>query len=106
MQIALVVDIGVARGELVVADRTRLAGPLRARRRHPLVIRHARLAEGLAVDRPGRSMIVRLTFLRALIDMAENAETEFRVLVEDLPLRSVLGQIAANEFRVGARFLD
>src|SRR5205807_3796277 len=76
MQVALVIDIGVARGELVVADRARLAEDPFARRRHLLVIGHDRLAEGLAVDRPGRPVIVRLAFLRALIDMAENAEAE------------------------------
>src|SRR6266478_5376917 len=105
MQIALVIDIGIARGELVVANRTRLPDHAVARRRHLLVIGHDRLTEGLTIDRPGRSVIVRLAFLRALIDMAENAETEFGILVKDLPLRCVLGEMVANELRVGARFL-
>src|SRR4029077_2142730 len=76
MQIALVVDVGVARGELVVAHRPRLAGHPFARRRELLVIGHDRLADGLAVNRPGWTMIVRRAFLGALIDMAEDAEAE------------------------------
>src|SRR6266446_5301067 len=54
MQIALVIDIGIARGELVIADRTRLPDHALARRRDPLIVGHDRLAEGLAIDRPGR----------------------------------------------------
>src|SRR5207245_7757256 len=57
------------------------------------------------VDRPGRSVIVLLAFLRTLIDMAENAETQLRIFVEDLPLRCGLRQMVADELRVGARFL-
>ena len=51
-------------------------------------------------------MIVRLARLRALVDMAENAEAEFRILVEDLPLGAVIGQVLGDEFRIGAGAAD
>src|ERR1700720_378346 len=106
MQVALVVDVSIARPELVVAQRKRLAGPLGARRRDPLVIGHDRLAERLAIDRPGRAVIVRLAFLGTLIDMTEDAETELGILVEDFPLRRVLRQVLTHELRIGAGLLN
>jgi hypothetical protein len=51
-------------------------------------------------------VIMRLALFGALIDMAEDAEAELRILVEDLPLRPVLGKVLADELRVGARSLD
>src|SRR4030095_10830072 len=106
MQFALVINIRIARRELVITQREGLAGLLRAGRRYPLVIGHDGLADGLAVDRPGRAMVMRLAFLGAVIDMAEDAEAELRVLVKDFPLRPVLGQVLADEFGIGASLLD
>src|SRR5204862_3897828 len=51
-------------------------------------------------------MIVRLAFLSALVHMAEDAEAELGILVQNLPLRSVLGQVLTHELRIGARLLD
>ncbi|TMJ71606.1 MAG: hypothetical protein E6G73_14420 [Alphaproteobacteria bacterium] len=51
-------------------------------------------------------MIVRLAFLGALIHMAEDAEAELGILVQNLPLRSVLGQVLTHELRIGTRVLD
>src|ERR1051325_6292045 len=106
MQIALVVDISVARSERVVAHRAGLSRPIGARPREALVLGHDRLAKRLTVDRPGRAVIVRLAFLGTLIDMAENAEAELGILVENLPLRPALGQVLTDELRIGARLLD
>ena len=47
-------------------------------------------------------MIVRLALLRALVDMAEDAEAELRILEEDLPLGPVVGQVLGDEIRIGA----
>src|SRR5690242_3969673 len=106
MQIALVVDISVTRSELVVAHRAGFPRPVGARPREALVLGHDRLAKRLTVDRPGRAVIVRLAFLGALIDMAEDAEAELGILVENLPLRPGLGQVLTDELRIGARLLD
>src|SRR5947208_1896492 len=106
MQIALVVDISVALSELVVAHRAGLSRPVGARPREAFVFGHDRLAKRLTVDRPGRAVIVRLAFLGALIDMAEDAEAELGILVENLPLRPVLRQVLTDELRIGARLLD
>jgi hypothetical protein len=38
--------------------------------------------------------------------MAEDAEPELGILVENLPLRPVLRQVLSNELRIGARLLD
>ena len=51
-------------------------------------------------------MIVRLARLGALIDMAENAEAEFRVLEEDFALGAVIRQMLGDEIRIGAGAAD
>src|SRR5947207_1292889 len=56
MQVALVINIRIARRELVVAQRKRLARLLRARRRPPFVLGQDGFADRLAVARPGRAV--------------------------------------------------
>src|SRR5205085_11198993 len=67
VQVALVINVSIARRELVIAQREGLAGLLRACRRHPLIVGHDRLADGLAIDRPGRAVIMWLALFRAVI---------------------------------------
>ena len=42
-------------------------------------------------------MIVGLAFLRALVDVGEDAEAELGILVQDLPLRPVIDEIRLRE---------
>src|SRR5438094_668606 len=83
MQIALVIEPGHARRQLVRANRARLARLLAAGRRDKLVVGHLGFALRLAVDRPRRAMIVRRRVLRAVVGVREDAEAELGVLVKD-----------------------
>ena len=51
-------------------------------------------------------MIVRLAQLGAIIDMTEDAEAEFRIFVEDLPVGTVIRQVFGDKIRVGAGSAD
>src|SRR6267378_3678304 len=84
MQIALVIEPGHARGQLVRANRARLARLLRAGRRDELVVGHLGFALRLAVDRPRRAMIVRRRVLSTVVGVREDAEAELGVLVKDV----------------------
>jgi hypothetical protein len=42
-------------------------------------------------------VIVRLALSGAVIDMPENAEAEFRILIEDLPLGYVVTEMSSDE---------
>src|SRR5215471_4904624 len=106
MQITLVVDIGAAGSERVVADELDLADLAFARRRHHRPVSHHRLTGGLAIDRPGRTMVVRLALFRSVVDMAENAEPELGILIEDFAFRVVVAQVLADEAFVDAGLLD
>src|SRR5690348_6786873 len=86
VQIALVVKMGVARREGVVTDMAHLAGLLLGRRLDQRPIAHQRLAARLAIDRPGRPVIMRRRFAGAVVDMGEDAESQFRILVDHLAL--------------------
>src|SRR6267143_99330 len=97
MQIALVIEPGHARGQLVRANRARLARLLRAGRRDELVVGHLGFALRLAVDRPRRAMIVRRRILRAVVRVREDAEAELRVLVKEVPFRRLVVQTGLNE---------
>src|SRR3546814_13534311 len=65
-------------------DRLGLAGAPVLRWFDFAVFRHLGDALRLAVDRPGRPVVVRPAMLRALVDMRQDAETQLRVLVQDV----------------------
>jgi hypothetical protein len=50
-------------------------------------------------------MIVRRALLGAIIDMPEDAKTEFRVFIKDLAVGTVIGQVLGDEIRVGTGLL-
>src|SRR3546814_1896907 len=55
-------------------------------------------ALGLAVDRPGAGVVVRLAALRVAVDVGHDAEAEVRVLVKQAPRRLVvLAQVVLDE---------
>src|SRR6267378_2251213 len=97
MQIALVIEPGHARGQLVRANRARLARLLRAGRRDELVVGHLGFALRLAVDRPRRAMIVRRRVLSTVVGVREDAEAELGVLVKDVAFRRLLVQAGLDE---------
>jgi hypothetical protein len=51
-------------------------------------------------------MIVRLAVPGAVIDMTENAEPEFRILVEDLPFGHIVTEVSCDERIVLEDVLD
>ena len=51
-------------------------------------------------------MVVRLALLRTVIDVPENTETEFRILVEDFPFGAIIGQVLGHETRISAGAAD
>src|SRR6267142_3887501 len=97
MQIALVVEPGHARRQLVRANRARLARLLPAGRRDELVVGHLGFALRLAVYRPRRAMIVRRRVLRAVVGVREDAEAELGVLVKDVAFRRLVVQAGLDE---------
>src|SRR5439155_17368214 len=97
MQIALVIEPGHARRQLVRANRARLARLLPAGRRDKLVVGHLGFALRLAVDCPRRAMIVRRRVLRAVVGVREDAEAELGVLVKDVAFRRPVVQTCPVE---------
>src|SRR6266446_4013780 len=97
MQIALVIEPGHARRQLVRADRARPARLLPAGRRDESVVGHLGFAFRLAVDRPRRAVIVRRRVLRAVVRVREDAEAELRVLVKDMAFRRLVVQTCLDE---------
>src|SRR5580692_1382445 len=106
VQIPLVVDIGHTRGKRVFAAQGDLPGFALTRGRDFVPVAHHRLAKRLAVDRPGWTMIMRRAFFGAVIDVREDAELVFRVLVENLPLRTILGQVLGDKILIGTGLLN
>ena len=71
-----------------------------------LPVGHLGLAHGLAVNRPGRAVIVRKAFLGPIINMRTDAEPKVRVFVNDVALWFlVFLQMSCNEFFVLQRLL-
>src|SRR5579872_5821866 len=106
VQVALIVEIGRARRQRVVLDPARLAGLSLAGAGDREILGHDRLAARLAVDRPGRAVIVRVAVLGAVVDMAEDAEAELRVLEQHLALGHVVAEVAFDEVLVLQHLLD
>ena len=93
VQIAFIVEIRHAGFQRVVLDPSRLPRFSLAGARDRLIVGHYRFAARLAVDRPGRAVIVRIAVLGALVDVAEDAEIEFRILVQHLALGHVVREV-------------
>jgi hypothetical protein len=60
----------------------------------------------LTVDRPARTVIMRLALSGTVVDMTENAEPEFRILVENLPLGHIITKMSDDEGLVSEDVLD
>src|SRR5712691_7866099 len=97
MQVALVVEPGLARRQLVRANGARLARLLPAGRRDELVVGRLGFSLRLAIDRPRRAVIVRRRVLRAVVGVREDAEAELGVLVKDVPFRRLVVQTALDK---------
>src|SRR5438067_12656808 len=91
VQVALIVEIGHAGLQRVILDPAGLPRPSLAGARDRFIIGHHRFAARLAVNRPGRAVIVRVAVLGALINVAEDAEAELGILAQHLALGDVVG---------------
>src|SRR5271165_2715124 len=106
VQVALVVEVGDTRRQCIFPNQPHLAGLVRGGGLEQSPVAHHRLAARLPVDRPARTVVVRLAFPGTVIDMAENAEPEFRILVEDLALRHAVVEMRSDEILVLQQVLD
>src|SRR5687768_17309044 len=106
VQVPLVVQIGVARRELVGAQRPRLAGLVLGGGGDQRVVGHLGFPLGLPIDRPGRPVVVRRGFLGAGVVVREDAEAELGILVQHLALGGLLVHRGGNELRVAQQLLQ
>src|SRR3546814_377975 len=107
MDAVLVVDHRHAGLQRVALDRLHQAGPVALGRLYLAPVGHLGGALGLAVDRPGAGVVVRLAALRVAVDVGHDAEAEVRVLVKQAPRRLVvLAQVVLDEGRVAQRALQ
>src|SRR2546428_379469 len=97
VEIALVVDVGHARLQGIARDETHFAGLVRAGGLDDRPVAHHGLSPGLTVDRPGRTVVVRIALFGVLVDVGEDAEAELRVLVENLALGHVVADMSGEE---------
>src|SRR5215472_14040606 len=67
---------------------------------------HDRFARGLAVNGPGRAVVVRAAVLRPLVAVREDREAELLVLVQHLPFRGVFRDILGDEIRLAQHLAD
>src|SRR6266850_147754 len=100
MQIALVVEPGHARRQRVRANRARLARLLPGSRVDELVVGRLGLALRLPIDRPRWAMVVRRRVFRSGVRVREDAETQFRVFVEDLAFRRLVREMHGKKLLV------
>src|SRR6516162_8455381 len=106
MEIAFVVNVGRTRGKGIFSDQPHLSGVVFRRRLDQCPVAHYRLTTRLAIDSPARTVIMRLAFSGTVVDMCENAEPEFRILIEDLPLQNVVPEMSSDECCVLQDVLD
>src|SRR5688500_15980596 len=106
VQVAFVVEVRGAGGELVGAHGASLAGLALGRGRDQLVVRHLGLAHGLAVDRPRGPMVVRRGVLRPLVVVREHAEAEVGILVEHVALRGLFIEVLRDELGVAQELFE
>src|SRR5579862_2893167 len=90
----------------VVAHEAHLAHFAFAGRLNERPVAHDRFALDLAIDRPGRTVIMRLALPRIAISMRADAEAKLRILIENVALADTGAEIARDEFLIFAGFLD
>src|SRR5262249_39913631 len=100
MEIALVVEMRHAGLQRVVAGEAHLAHLASAGRFDQRPVAHHRFSRNLAVDRPGRPVIMRLARARVMIGVSADAEAELRVLVDDVALAGTGPEMRGDESRV------
>ena len=68
---------------------------------------HVGVFGGLAVDRPGRAVIVRRRSVRFVVDVGEHLEAELGILVQDFhAARLVVAAIFGDEVGIGEQALE
>src|SRR4029453_1759751 len=106
VHVALVVDLRHAGLERIAPGAADLAGHGRGGGLEHLPVAHHGGAVGLAVDGPGRAVVVRIALLGACVDVGEDAEAELRVFVEDLALGRPVAEMGVREGLVLEDVLD
>ena len=97
VQVALVVQVRHAGLQRVGAQLARLAGVPFGRGFEFLPVGHLGLARSLAVDGPGRTVVVGHASLGPLVVVGQDAEPQVGVLVDHLALRLVLLDVPGEE---------
>src|SRR6516162_307923 len=104
---AVLVDAGVSRQQAILLDRLELGLCGIGAVVLALPLDHVGVVRGLAVDRPGRAMVVRRRHPRLVVDMGEDLESEIGVLVEHLQAaRHLLAAIAFDEVAIREQLLE
>jgi len=105
VDIAFVVDMRHARLKRVDAAALDLAGLAFGGGFEDLPVAHFSFAKGLAVDRPGAAVIVRVGFARFAVDMGADAESQFGIFVDHLAVGGVVVDVSRDELFVLERLL-
>src|SRR5262245_14505503 len=104
---AVLVDAGVSRQQAILLDRFELGLPRTGAVVLALPLDHVGVVRGLAVDRPGRAVVVRRRHPGLVVDMGEDLESEIRVLVEHLQAaRHLLAAIGLDEGLIREQLLE
>src|SRR5215467_1301029 len=104
---AVLIDAGMSRQQAILLDRLELGlfgiGAVVL----ALPLDHVGVVRGLAVDRPGRAVVVRRRHPSLVVDMGEDLESEARVLVQYLQAaRHLFAAISLDEVAVREQLLE
>src|SRR5437879_8499524 len=87
-------------------DFAHLAGLCGAGRFEKLPLGHLGLTAGLAIDGPGRTVVVRRRLARVLVTMSEYREPELRVFIKDLARRHAVVDVAVDKVLIREETLE
>src|SRR5215831_4278710 len=104
---AVLIDAGVSRQQAILLDRLELGLFGIGAVVFVLPLDHVGVVRGLAVDRPGRAVVVRRRHPSLVVDMGEDLESELRILVQHLQAaRHLLAAIGLDEVAVREQLLE
>src|SRR5258707_3331683 len=107
MDSAVLIDAGVSGQQAIFLDRLELGLFRVGVVVLALPLDHVGVVGGLAIDRPGRAVVVRRRDAGLVIDMRKNLKAEVRILVEHLePARHMIAAIGLDEVAVREQLLE
>src|SRR5580704_1308284 len=106
MNLAVLIDAGFAGRQAVFLHRLELGMRFVAAVVLALPFDHVGVMGGLAVDRPGRAVVVRRRYPRLIVDVGENLEAELRVLVEHMQAARRVLAMLADKIRILQQMLE